>query len=963
MKTSASGLYHRYFSSLRGVDVSSDPSEVSLSRFADMANMWRDPLAPEGTVTETFPGYRGIGAWDGPCFGLYRHRVSEEEHLVLHAGTRLYRFPTSLRHYPRALAALAPLKENVPATHGLSFPVGESLYLFIGGECYRIDREGRLSSLGEEGCEPYVPTTFVEGEAYEQRNLLSDRVMHRFTLTEHSHRAETEVGLSFTVLDEEAGTCSVRADSSFSATNVRIPETATIGGKSYKVTRVADYGFAAMLNLRSLSLPDTLTEIGEAAFSGNDLLDYVTVPDSVKYVRPYAFYSCPSLKAVYIGTGVIQIATAAFYGCPITTVRFGKTKAEVDALNTEGTPLFETEPNDVRYSAAPLSNPFAIFCLPVPEPCLSLDEARLDEEPLAVGKESGSFYLYPEKFGDLITAVWLEVKDADRIEDTRLTLSYTVKRGSFSAAGGKTPFGKESNLGKEAVLGCTCACAFDGRMFYGGNPALPGTVFYSAPDDTGYNDPLYVGVLNYFKDGLRPATRYSLVNLGDRLAVVAGDAEGEGEIFLHAPADTGEDLLPRIYPLTSGIVGLGGFGEAVSFGDETLLLTKRGLMAFCRTGVNGDYRLTPRSTPVNSRLCKENLTKARIAVHEDVLYLLTEGRVYLACATGGADYEWYLLSGVGCYEGGQAVSYYTDHLPEEAKALFERIDVHPRVGEKSEGEICSVRLSDGSLLYYTTVGGVSYPVDAEGEYTGGTFSPANLLCSTSDALFFGAASGGVGCFNTDLRGKRAFLTEPSPLYALNEGNYLPLNTPARLPVSEEAVRRLPLFRKAGEEYLPMGEGTVFVDTPRFASLAVCASEEAEVGRIHRLFYSFDGRRYPSFLLLSPDDGGLPHYRKDTLPRSATVKLKALSAAPDVLVKTDRHPFRLCDRVGPSVFDFADGDFSAMDFHGDSYAFLPLREKERGWCYKQYLLRTEVFRSPFGVYALTYSYYTAGRPKA
>ena len=946
-------LYHRYFSSLRGVDVSSDPSEVSHSRFADMVNMWRDPKAPEGTVTETFPGYRGIAPWEGACFGLYRHTTGEDEHLVAHVGDRLYRFPTSRRHFPHELSELTPLKEGIPQKEGLAFPVGEDLYLFIGGECFRIDGEGRVHAFGEEGCRPYLPTTFVEGSPYEQRNLLSEEVCHRFTLTPASYRGETTVSLSFSVLDEEAGTCAVRAISSLSASVVDVPATVTIGQKTYTVTKVMDYGFTALFGLRVLRLPETITEIGEAAFSANSLLEMVALPDSVTRVGSYAFYDCSSLKTVYLGKSLVQIKSGAFNGCPIEAAYFGKTKAEVDSLNTEGEALFETAPARIRYSAAPPENPFIVYRLPVPEKCAALTAAYLNDASVSVGDTEGSVRLTTQFADGCVSAILIEADDEKDVLGATLRLYYRLAETDEDAL-------DTLRKGKGSVLNCTCACAFDGKMFYAGNPNLPGTVFYSSLDKTGYHNPLYVGVLNYFKDGLRPAKHYALASLGDRLAVITGDNATEGEIFLHASADTGEDLLPRIYPLTGGIVGPCGFGAPLSFGGETLLLTARGLMAFRRGSSDASYRLVPRSTAINSRLCKENLSKARMASHEGVLYLLTEGRVYLACDGGETEPEWYLLSGVGCYTGGSMVAHYTDHLPDAAKELFAKIAVSPRVGETVEGNAYSVRLSDGSLFYYTAENGVAYPVDSEGEMRGGSFSPATCLAATADALFFGAEEGGLGCFNTDLREKAVFLAVSSSLYALKDGRYHSLDAPSLLPVSEDAVVRLPLYRKDGTLYIYEREDTVYIDGAHRMALAVCVS--ADHAGTHPLFYSFDGRRYPAFLLLAPDDGGLPHYRKDTLSGSATVKLKSALGIPSVLVKTDRHPFRLCDKLGSSALDFSYADFSAWGFGGDSIASLSVREKERGWCYKQYLFRTNGFRSPFGVYALSYSYYTAGRPK-
>lgn len=946
-------LYHRHFSSLRGVDVSSDPSEVSPSRFADMANMWRDPKAPEGSVTETFPGYRGVSAWEGACFGLYRHTTDEGEHLVAHVGDRLYRFPSARRHFPHELSELPPLKEGVPQKEGVSFPVGEDLYLFIGGDCYRIDKAGCLHLFGEEGCRPYLPTTFVEGSPYEQRNLLSDEVCHRFTLTPASYREETTVGLSFSVLDEEAGTCAVRARSSLSAPVVEIPETVTVGKKTYTVTKVMDYGFTGLRALRVLRLPETLTEIGEAAFSANPLLRIVALPDSLKVLGSYAFYNCSSLKTVYLGTSLVRVRSGAFSGCPIETAYFGKTLAEVNALTIEGDSLFATSPTHFYYSATPPSNPFVSYRLPVPERCVSLTAAYLNDTLLTVGNTEKDIRLIPKTAGGVISAILLEADDEQDVLDTTLRLYYRLAEATEDDP-------DSVRKGKGAVLGCTSACAFDGKMFYGGNPALPGTVFYSSLDSTGYNDPLYVGVLNYFKDGLRPAKHYTLASLGDRLAVITGDGVGEGEIFFHSSADTGEDLLPRIYPLAGGIVGPCGFGTPLSFGGETLLLTARGLMAFRRASNDASYRLVSRSAAINARLCKEDLSKARMASHEGVLYLLTEGRVYLACDGGDTEPEWYLLSDVGCYTGGSMIAHYTARLPDEAKVLFDKVAVSSRVGEVAEGETYSVRLADGTLFYYTMENGVAYPVDSEGEMQGGSFSSATCLAATADALFFGAREGGLGCFNTDLREKSVFLTYPSPLYIHGKDGYLPLDTPSRLPVSGDAVALLPVYRKKGDSYTYVSDETVYVDGAHRASLAFCVC--VAPSGIHPLFYSFDGRRYPAFLLLAPDDGGLPHYRKDTLAGSPTVKLKSALGIPSVLVKTDRHPFRPCDKLGASALDFSYADFSAWDFGGDSVASVSVREKERGWCYKQYLFRTDGFRSPFGVYALSYSYYTAGRPK-
>ena len=959
----SSRLYHRYFSSLGGVDVSSDPSEVSLGRFADMRNMWRDPKAKEGNVTETFPGYYGIHLFDGPIHAVFRQRSYVEDYLIVHAGERLYRFHEGLRHHPHLVAAWPPLEVTVPSQKGTSFTLGMDIYLLIGGTCLRIDADGVVHLFDSEGCAPYVPTTYLGGEPYEQRNLLTDKVKHVFSVSEHTYRGEDEVGLSYVIVSEEEGLCSVKASRNLSAASVTVPATTRIGGKEYKVVGVEPYGFAALSGLIRLSLPDTLYSIGEGAFSANEMLRTAVIPDSVTAVGPAAFYGCSVLSTLYMGKGVSTVGSSAFSDCPLETVYFGADAETAGAIVTDGTALFDTDPTLFYEKAAP-EDRAALFRFPIPEPFLTLDGVAIGDTALSAsftyGGASGRYKLSTEGGVRFFT---LYVSDSRAIEGERLTLAFTAEGGRFTALPHHTPFTAESVNGREAVFGCTAVAAFDGRLFFTGHPLLPNTVFYSAPDDTGYNNPFYVGVLNYFNDGVGGTPNRALLPLGDRLAVIKEAVMGEGEIFLHAPLTTGEDLLPRIYPVSSGLTGLGIYGDPITFGGEHLLLTEKGLMALSPTVEEGRYTLSPRSTAVNRRLCKENLASVSMAVHEGVLYLLAAGQIYLAYDTGEKEYEWFLLSGIGYYDGGAPVVRYSGRLPEEAKPFFDSIAVHERVGEVTSSPLYSVAIDDETLFYYVTENGVSYPVDSEGEYEGGTFYPATMLIAAECALYFATPEGGFGSFHTDKRGMAAYFTRPSALYIQYEGAYRQLSYASLRPVGEEAVRNRRLYKKTDDGYLFVKMGDVYVDSASCIALAIRATGEVTETGIHPLFYTFDGRRYPSYLLLASDDGGLPHYRKDTQARSATVKLKAFAGeAPSVLVRTDRHPFRLCDRVGAGVFDFAYTDFTALDFHGDDFATLSLREKERGWTYKQYLFSSEGFRAPFGVYSLTYSYYTAGRPK-
>ena len=52
--------YTRYYGDFRGVDFSSEQTEVHEQRFAYAVNMYRDYRNSEGNVIETFPGFRRV---------------------------------------------------------------------------------------------------------------------------------------------------------------------------------------------------------------------------------------------------------------------------------------------------------------------------------------------------------------------------------------------------------------------------------------------------------------------------------------------------------------------------------------------------------------------------------------------------------------------------------------------------------------------------------------------------------------------------------------------------------------------------------------------------------------------------------------------------------------------------------------------------------------------------------------
>lgn len=65
----------------------------------------------------------------------------------------------------------------------------------------------------------------------------------------------------------------------------------------------------------TVSVPDTVTAIGEGAFENNDYVKKIILPDSVKKIEAYAFWGCDNLETVVLGSGLTEVGDFAFANC------------------------------------------------------------------------------------------------------------------------------------------------------------------------------------------------------------------------------------------------------------------------------------------------------------------------------------------------------------------------------------------------------------------------------------------------------------------------------------------------------------------------------------------------------------------------------------------------------------------------------------------------------------------------
>lgn len=104
-----------------------------------------------------------------------------------------------------------------------------------------------------------------------------------------------------------------------------------------KVTVICDKVFAGHDEIRSVIIPDTVTDMGEFIFEGcfglkqiklpSELqylwgytfcrcgIEEIVLPDKLRSVPPFAFKECRELKRVVCGKGMKKIYSWAFAGC------------------------------------------------------------------------------------------------------------------------------------------------------------------------------------------------------------------------------------------------------------------------------------------------------------------------------------------------------------------------------------------------------------------------------------------------------------------------------------------------------------------------------------------------------------------------------------------------------------------------------------------------------------------------
>ncbi len=875
-----------------GVDFSGEPSEISEKRFAYLENMYRDYESGAGTGIETIPGFRKVCDLPSPIHAIHPDPCDRFAFLV-HAGQGLYRLNAAERD-------TAPVGKTVLGKDGLPWTVadGRSRASLLEGRLCLVDGERYTLTDGVSAMsadkDAYVPTTYLDGEPYEQRNLLTTMTEEEYLLYDaEAHPYESE-GIRYRVTD--GGVCLVTGIDSKEET-VTIPARVSLHGRDYAVAGIDDFAFRRDSAIKTLVLSEGITTLGQCCFFEMKALEVAVIPSTIGIIPAQSFDGCTALSTLYLSPGLLEVGYRAFHNAPITTVYFSGATEDYflipgneniyPLLNPNNTRLF----GDVRYKRTRL-------LLPVYGQGAEVTAVRLDG---AAPEAWEGVLSRVERRGQALYLV-LDTETFDLVYGKTLSLSVRVADtlAKELAAEGKTYVGS----GAEAIHGCRLISRYDGRLFLSGNPALPGTVFYTHRDKDGAVRPDYVGAFDRFTDGDGRAEVRAMTATPSYLLVLLETPNEGHSVFCHVGADTDKNLLPRVYPAEGGAGAVGCVGEACVFLDDTLFLSENGLEAVERASLSSERGVVHRSSAVDARLTAEALDTAVVFRYRSYLGIAVDGRVYLAdgkrrCTRDGhTEYEWYYLSDIGVYVGQTDRYRYRTAFPEglsgettiAAGKETLRAAIHPNGGYADGVPVFSTVGKDGTPIVYTKSGAVAYLLDTDGEKTGGVFSPATAFYECCGLLFFGTKAGTVCVFNTDKR-------DPD-------------------------------------------------------------------GRIPRRYYTFNGRAYLSGCATRSEHCGKPHLAKNTVRSGGAVKLRAMTGGKvEVRVRTDRESWRVADTLYGGRLDYNETDFATAEFSAEADTVVPLREGARRWVEKQLYFVSEEYQRPFGIITVAYQYRVAGRIRA
>ncbi len=100
-----------------------------------------------------------------------------------------------------------------------------------------------------------------------------------------------------------------------SIVNISIPQQIELKGNLYTIEHLQEHAFSGLKQLTTVSLPNSITDIGASVFTGCDHLQTINLPNNLTEIKIYTFQFCKSLTSITLPAGLTFISNYAFNGC------------------------------------------------------------------------------------------------------------------------------------------------------------------------------------------------------------------------------------------------------------------------------------------------------------------------------------------------------------------------------------------------------------------------------------------------------------------------------------------------------------------------------------------------------------------------------------------------------------------------------------------------------------------------
>lgn len=733
--------YTRYYGNFRGVDFSSEETEVNEQRFAYAVNMYKDYRSSEGNAIETIPGFRRrfeipraadaksrSSKWE-TIYGIHEYTYYDDNNqrqsiMIVHAGTKLYAWDR---------------KHSVNALQSLYVEIPESLV---------IDME-------------YCTLVNCIEFPFENAKFPNDT---DWTLS------EGKLTLNKNVFGKYVGKDAIIRyfEGTLEYEQFIMGNMATNESKSFT------------FNNRLYILDGHLFLV---VYRDGENLKVEHVADPVSRSRAY----CPT----------------TYRAIPCVVPEPSTDNTNNESVDPD-IALFQNI-SEFEYEQKNLINSSYRHTYNVPENCSKLPVYSEDEIMAVGGYDlSGSEIWLTKATSETNNQYKIVTKvDGTTGSSVRIIEIFRDSIPPKHIVGGMFVYYRKDASTREKDIAkiekCTNFATFDNRIFLTGNPDYPNLLFYCGNNnETGLIDPTYFGELDYVQDGVEEAPITGLITVADTLAVLKNNAKQDSSIYFHTRMETNEGVAPITYPSQPGLSGVGCLGACVNFLDDPIFISPLGVEAIGQLSVRLERAVEHRSSLIDAKLTSMDLSKAKFAEWDGYLVLLLPGgKMFLADSrqrythsSGVMQYEWYYIEGVGVYEEDvneegvyQKIvpEYYYSEYDEDAPASVTLPDVgtYEAVAAKNIYDTESMTVQNlinspvkfdvnGSASQPTIydVGGYKYVInhvwdgqnyepkavlcEYRGSNTGGVFHEATHIVNIDRNLYFGTGNGVICAFNFDL---------------------------------------------------------------------------------------------------------------------------------------------------------------------------------------------------------------------